>query len=45
MLGVDLQEAIEAKLAVNQARVYRRLSNGVLVKDTAGAPLLERQSQ
>ena len=32
MVGADLQEAVEAKLAVNEARVYRRLPNGVLVK-------------
>jgi hypothetical protein len=37
MLGADLQEAVEAKLAKNEARVYRRLSNGVLVKDAAGS--------
>jgi NTP pyrophosphatase (non-canonical NTP hydrolase) len=35
MVGADLQEAVEAKLATNQARVYRRLPNGVLVKDAA----------
>ena len=35
MIGVDLQGAVEAKLAANAARVYRRLPNGVLVKDTA----------
>ncbi len=35
MIGADLQEAVEAKLAANEARVYRRLTNGVLVKDTA----------
>lgn len=33
MVGADLQEAVEAKLAANQARAYRRLPNGVLVKD------------
>jgi hypothetical protein len=37
MVGTDLQEAVEAKLAVNEARVYTRLPNGVLVKDTAPA--------
>ncbi len=37
MVGADLQEAVEAKLAVNEARVYTRLPNGVLVKDTAAA--------
>lgn len=35
MIGADLQEAVEAKLAANEARVYRRLPNGTLVKDTA----------
>jgi NTP pyrophosphatase (non-canonical NTP hydrolase) len=35
MVGADLQEAVEAKLAANEARVYRRLPNGVLVKDLA----------
>ncbi|MGH3393238.1 MAG: MazG-like family protein [Streptosporangiaceae bacterium] len=34
MVGVDLQDAVEAKLAANEARVYRRLPNGSLVKDT-----------
>lgn len=32
MVGADLQDAVEAKLAKNQARVYERLANGVLVK-------------
>jgi NTP pyrophosphatase (non-canonical NTP hydrolase) len=35
MIGADLQEAVEAKLAANQARVYRPLPSGVLVKDAA----------
>jgi hypothetical protein len=38
MIGADLQEAVEAKLAANEARVYRRLPNGVLVKDPAVGP-------
>jgi NTP pyrophosphatase (non-canonical NTP hydrolase) len=38
MIGADLQDAVEAKLDANQARVYRRLPNGVLVKDTAAVP-------
>ena len=38
MVGADLQEAVEAKLAANEARVYRRLPNGVLVKDVASGP-------
>jgi NTP pyrophosphatase (non-canonical NTP hydrolase) len=33
MTGVDLQDEIEAKLAKNALREYRRLPNGVLVKD------------
>jgi len=32
MTGIDLQDQIEAKMAKNAARVYHRLSNGVLVK-------------
>jgi len=35
MIGADLQEAVEAKLAANEARIYRQLPNGVLVKDTS----------
>jgi hypothetical protein len=42
MVGADLQEAVEAKLAANEARVYRRLPNGVLVKDAAAASLPAR---
>jgi NTP pyrophosphatase (non-canonical NTP hydrolase) len=38
MTGADLQEAVEAKLAANEARVYRRLPNGVLVKDVLAEP-------
>jgi hypothetical protein len=42
MTGVDLQSAVEAKLAANEARVYERLPNGTLVKATtdpaAGLP-------
>ena len=34
MTGVDLQHEIEAKMAKNAARVYRRLPNGVLAKNT-----------
>jgi hypothetical protein len=32
MTGVDLQGQIEAKMAKNAARVYRRLPNGVLTR-------------
>lgn len=32
MLGVDLQDAVEAKLAKNVARAYEPLTNGTLVK-------------
>lgn len=37
MTGVDLQEEIEAKIAKNASRVYRRLPDGTLVKDGAEA--------
>lgn len=33
MTGVDLQGEIEAKMAKNASRVYRRLPNGTLVKE------------
>jgi NTP pyrophosphatase (non-canonical NTP hydrolase) len=36
MTGVDLQGEIEAKMTKNASRVYLRLSNGALVKDSAG---------
>src|SRR5579863_7988306 len=36
MTGVDLQDQIEAKLSKNATRVYRRLVNGTLVKDSTG---------
>jgi NTP pyrophosphatase (non-canonical NTP hydrolase) len=36
MTSVDLQGEVEAKIAKNASRVYRRLSNGTLVKDSAG---------
>lgn len=32
MLGVDLQDAVQAKLAKNAARTYEPLTNGTLVK-------------
>jgi NTP pyrophosphatase (non-canonical NTP hydrolase) len=35
MTGVDLQDAVEAKLAQNAGRTYRRLPNGTPVKDGA----------
>jgi NTP pyrophosphatase (non-canonical NTP hydrolase) len=35
MTGVDLQAAVEDKLAVNAARVYRALPNGTQVKAAA----------
>lgn len=38
MIGTDLQNEVETKLAANEARVYRRLPNGVLVKDVAAGP-------
>ena len=38
MIGADLQEAVQAKLAANEVRAYRRLPNGVLGKGGAAAP-------
>ena len=35
MTGVDLQGEIEAKIAKNASRAYRRLPNGALVKSSA----------
>lgn len=35
MTGIDLQSAVEAKLAQNAARTYRTLSNGTFVKEGA----------
>ena len=35
MVGTDLQEAVEAKLAVSNPRVYEQPPNGVQVKNTA----------
>ncbi len=35
MTGVDLQDAVEAKLAKNAGRTYRTLPNGTLVKEDA----------
>lgn len=32
MIGVDLQDEVEAKMIKNAGRSYRRLPNGVLVK-------------
>jgi hypothetical protein len=37
MTGVDLHGQIEAKMAKNAARVYRRLPNGVLAKSSDDA--------
>ncbi len=37
MTGTDLQDEIEAKMAKNTARVYRRLPNGVLAKSSGEA--------
>ena len=33
--GIDLQDQIEAKMAKNAARVYRRLANGALAKSNS----------
>jgi NTP pyrophosphatase (non-canonical NTP hydrolase) len=35
MTGTDLQDAVETKLAVNQARAYRKLRDGIHVKEAA----------
>jgi hypothetical protein len=35
MLGIDLQDAVEAKLAKNAARTYEPLPNGTLVKSAS----------
>jgi NTP pyrophosphatase (non-canonical NTP hydrolase) len=37
MTGVDLHEEVEAKIAKNVSRAYRRQPNGALVKDSAEA--------
>lgn len=37
MTGTDLGEAVEAKLAVCEARQYRPLANGTLVKEAGAA--------
>ena len=34
MTGIDLQAEVEAKIAKNVSREYRRLSNGTPVKDS-----------
>ena len=38
MLGIDLQDAVQAKLAKNAARSYESLPNGTLVKLCAAPP-------
>ncbi len=35
MTGIDLQGEVEAKVAKNVSRVYRRLPNGALIKDVS----------
>lgn len=37
MTGTDLQEAVEAKLALNRARVYRQVGEGLHVQVEGGA--------
>ncbi len=37
MMGIDLQYEIEAKMAKNAARIYRRLPNGTLAKSDSEA--------
>jgi NTP pyrophosphatase (non-canonical NTP hydrolase) len=38
MIGIDLQDEVEAKIEKNAARAYRRLPNGVLVKARPTGP-------
>ena len=38
MVGADLEEAVEAKLAKNAVRAYERLPNGALVKSGPEVP-------
>lgn len=33
ILGINLGDEIEKKMAINEKRVYRKAANGVLVKD------------
>ncbi len=44
MTGVDLQAQVEAKTEKNAARAYRRLPNGVLVKDAGTWDGITRQN-
>jgi hypothetical protein len=37
MTGIDLQDAVEAKLEVNRARTYRQLPNGCHGKDVGSS--------
>jgi hypothetical protein len=37
-IGVDLQDAVEAKMAKNKLRTYRRLPTGALVKEADPPP-------
>ena len=37
-IGVDLQDAVEAKMAKNKLRTYRRLPTGALVKEPDPQP-------
>ena len=48
MLGIDLQAAVEAKMASNEARVYRRQPNGTHLEigtDPADAAAAEREAE
>jgi NTP pyrophosphatase (non-canonical NTP hydrolase) len=44
MLGIDLQDAVAAKLAKNAARSYERLPNGTLIKSAPPATGDPRES-
>jgi hypothetical protein len=37
-IGVDLQDAVEAKMAKNKLRTYRRLPTGTLIKEADPGP-------
>ena len=39
IIGIDLQDEVEAKIEKNAARAYQRLPNGVLVKARRTGPM------
>jgi NTP pyrophosphatase (non-canonical NTP hydrolase) len=44
-IGIDLQDAIESKMAKNSLRTYRRLPTGVLVKEPDPNPRRDHEEQ